>query len=116
MTTKSTRSHKRKSRTAPHLSTEFIPDDRQVRFAQASRLVEEITGEAPHPTIFYRWEKVGLFGVKLRTAYAGGVKRTTRAWIREFFAAVNEAKGLAPTERSARSKQVEDAKAKLANL
>lgn len=116
MTTKTARSQKRKPSPASKPSPEFIPDDRQVRFAQASRFVEEITGEAPHPTIFYRWATVGLFGVKLRTAYAGGVKRTTRAWIREFFAEVNVAKGLAPAERTARAKQVEAAKAKLANL
>jgi hypothetical protein len=31
-----------------------------------------------------------LKGVKLRTAYAGGHKRTCRVWLREFFAAINE--------------------------
>ncbi|MCA9141125.1 MAG: hypothetical protein KDB00_30350 [Planctomycetales bacterium] len=39
----------------------------------------------------HRWASRGLKGVKLRTAYAGGHKRTTEEWLREFFDSVTAA-------------------------
>lgn len=66
--------------------------DRMVRFAGACHIVENLTGERPHVATIHRWAGRGLAGVKLKTVYAGGYRRTTEQWIREFFAAVHEAK------------------------
>ncbi|MDV6031966.1 MAG: DUF1580 domain-containing protein [Phycisphaera sp. RhM] len=57
----------------------------------AARIVEKITGERPHAATLHRWASCGRTGVKLRTAYAGGHRRTTEDWIREFFDAVTQA-------------------------
>ena len=66
--------------------------DRMVRLAGAAHIVEHLTGDRPHVATMHRWATRGLAGVKLRTAYAGGHRRTTEAWIREFFADVTRAK------------------------
>lgn len=68
-----------------------IHPDRMVRLSAAACIVEMITGERPNSSTLYRWAQRGLKGVKLQTAFAGGHRRTTEAWIREFFAAVTEA-------------------------
>ncbi len=70
-----------------------IPNSQQlVRLSAAVMNVEAITGETPHVTTLHRWATRGLAGVKLRTMYAGGYRRTSEEWIREFFEAVSAAK------------------------
>ncbi|QDV45779.1 hypothetical protein Enr13x_56590 [Stieleria neptunia] len=61
---------------------------RMIRVSAAAKVVEKITGERPHVATLHRWASRGLKGVRLRTAYAGGHRRTTEKWIREFFEAV----------------------------
>lgn len=63
---------------------------RMIRVSAAAHVVERITGERPHAATLHRWATRGLKGVKLRTAYAGGHRRTTEQWVREFFEAVTE--------------------------
>ena len=74
-----------------HHKTKSTDPLRMVRLSAASCIVEKITGDKPNPSTLYRWHSRGLKGVKLRTAYAGGHRRTTEQWIREFFDAVTEA-------------------------
>ncbi len=62
------------------------------RLSASTATVEQITGERPHVATMHRWATRGLAGVKLRTIYAGGHRRTTEPWIRDFFAAVTAAK------------------------
>ena len=66
--------------------------DRMVRLAGAAHIVEHLTGDRPHVATLYRWATRGLAGCKLRTCYAGGHRRTTEQWVRQFFADVTEAK------------------------
>lgn len=77
-----------------------ISQSRLVRLSIASGIVEKITGERPHTATLARWASRGLAGCRLRTAYAGGYRRTTENWIREFFDAVTVAKsgGYSSTE------------------
>lgn len=66
--------------------------DRMVRLSKAGMIVAKITGEpAPSPSTIHRWALRGLKGVRLRTAYAGGQRRTTEDWVREFFSEVTAA-------------------------
>jgi hypothetical protein len=56
-----------------------------VRLSQAVDIVEEITGERPDLSTIYRWTSVGIRGARLRIGYAGSAKRTSEAWLLEFF-------------------------------
>ncbi|MEM6277071.1 MAG: DUF1580 domain-containing protein [Pseudomonadota bacterium] len=62
-----------------------------VRLSAAACIVEKITGDRPHAATLHRWASRGLKGVKLKFVYAGGHRRTTEEWVREFFDAVTEA-------------------------
>jgi len=66
-------------------------DDLLVRMSKVPGIVAEITGERVALGSIYRWVQRGLRGQRLRTAYAGGHRRTCRRWLREFFAAVTAA-------------------------
>lgn len=66
--------------------------DQMIRLSAAAGVVEDITGERPHAATLHRWATCGLQGVRLKTAYAGGIRRTTEAWIRTFFRDVTAAK------------------------
>jgi hypothetical protein len=68
-------------------------DEILVRLSAAPRIVRAITGESPSVATIYRWAQRGLRDVRLRTAYAGGHRRTCERWVREFFAAVSAAAG-----------------------
>ncbi len=63
-----------------------------MRLSHAADIVEKITKERPHVATLHRWAQRGVAGVRLRTHYALGAKRTTEQWIREFFDAVDHAK------------------------
>jgi hypothetical protein len=65
--------------------------DLLVRLSATPPIIERITGERPHKSAIYRWAQRGLRGVRLRTAFAGGHRRTCETWIREFFDAVTAA-------------------------
>lgn len=62
------------------------------RLSEAVKLVKEITGEEPHPCTLHRWAKDGISGIRLRTMFACGSRRTTYKWLTDFFEAVAEAK------------------------
>lgn len=64
---------------------------RLLKLSAAGFIVAEITGDRPCRTTMHRWAKHGLKGVKLKTAYAGGSRRTSEKWIKEFFEAVTQA-------------------------
>lgn len=66
-------------------------DETLVRMSAAPGLVAEIRGDRPAIATVYRWRERGLHGVRLRTAFAGGERRTCRKWVQEFFAAVTAA-------------------------
>lgn len=97
-----------------------ITDDLMIRLSTACGVVAEITGERPHPATLHRWERAGLKGIKLRTAFAGGHKRTCRTWILEFFAKINAAESREPVATpgvpTARQSQIEKAKQELAGI
>jgi hypothetical protein len=79
--------------------------DLLVRLSATPPIIERITGERPHKSAIYRWAQRGLRGVRLRTAFAGGHRRTCETWIREFFDAVTVAadgEATAPLATSAR--------------
>ncbi|TWU39145.1 hypothetical protein Q31b_42300 [Novipirellula aureliae] len=86
-----------------------VTDDLRIRFSTAARQIPHITGESVHVSAIHRWATRGLAGVKLRTEYAGGHKRTTMRWIRQFFAEVTAAKTGEPvradTKSSSQSRQ-----------
>ncbi len=94
----------------------MITNPPMVRLSAAAPVVERIRGDRPSSATIYRWAQRGLKGVKLRTAFAGGHRRTTENWIREFFAAVTEAvdgTGIAPPKPVSRSQRVARAEAEL---
>jgi hypothetical protein len=75
-------------------TTTAPPDcmDLMVRFGAATKIVEDkITGDPVSTASIYRWTTRGLYGIKLRTGFAGGHRRTTERWLREFFDAVTAA-------------------------
>jgi hypothetical protein len=62
-----------------------------VKLSKVPAIVEAITGDRPHIATIHRWHLRGCKGVKLQTAFAGGHRRTTEKWVREFFAKVTAA-------------------------
>lgn len=46
-----------------------------------------------HSSTTFRWAKDGVAGVKLKATLIGGRWMTTEAWLQEFHAAVNAARG-----------------------
>lgn len=46
-----------------------------------------------HSSTTFRWNKDGIAGVKLKATLIGGRWMTTEAWLQEFHAAVNAARG-----------------------
>ena len=77
-------------------------DSQLIKLSKVPAIVEEITGDRPHIATIHRWHLRGCKGVKLQTAFAGGHRRTTEAWVRAFFAEVTAAANgtTAPAERS----------------
>lgn len=73
-------------------------DEQLFKLSKVPALVEQLTGDRPHIATIHRWHQRGCRGVKLQTAFAGGHRRTTETWVREFFAGVTAAaNGDAPT-------------------
>ena len=70
---------------------ETHPQSRQVRLSTVPLIIQQRTGDKPHIATVYRWVNEGLRGVKLRTAFVGGHRRTTEAWLDEFFTAISAA-------------------------
>jgi len=66
-------------------------NEQLVKLSRVPAIVEQITGDRPHIATIHRWHLRGCKGVKLQTAFAGGHRRTTETWIREFFNAVTAA-------------------------
>lgn len=66
-------------------------NEQLVKLSKVPAMVEQITGDRPHIATIHRWHLRGCRGVKLQTAFAGGHRRTTETWVREFFAAVTAA-------------------------
>lgn len=64
-----------------------------IRLSEVPNLVEELTGERP-PAVgtVHRWVTAGIAGVRLRTSYVCGCRRTTEQWILDFFDGVDAAK------------------------
>ena len=81
------------------------PSDQLVRLSQAAKIVERITGERPHAGTIYRWASSGIRGERLKIAYAGGFKRTSEDWIRDFFNRVSHAAGIPNPRRVSASKR-----------
>jgi hypothetical protein len=82
--------------------------------SEACREVEAITGQRPHIATVQRWMLRGLAGVRLRTVYAMGCRRTRPSWLAEFFVAVAAAKdGQMPMPSSTRSDAVSRAEREL---
>jgi hypothetical protein len=50
--------------------------------------------DRPSLSILYRWCKIGVAGVKLRTVRVGRKLFTTRDWVRDFIVARSEAVSL----------------------
>ncbi len=88
--------------------TQTSNTEQLVRLSQRARIVEQITGERPHVATIHRWAQRGLKGIRLRTAFAGGHRRTSDRWVREFFQEVTKAAGAdsrsAMSQASARSR------------
>lgn len=70
---------------------QHVPSTRMVRLSEAVAIVESITGDRPHVATIHRWAQRGLKGARLNTAFAGGHRRTTEEWIRQFFAEITKA-------------------------
>ena len=81
-----------------------------MRLSASPAAIERIIGERVHKATPQRWATRGVSGVKLRTIYAGGCRRTTEEWIQEFFDAVTAAKSTSePRSHSNDSKKVSTA-------
>lgn len=94
--------------------TQTEQTDQLVRLSRAPKIVERITGERPHAGTIYRWASRGIRGKRLKTAYAGGHKRTSEVWIREFFDKLNTAAGTDSPSPVAKSKRRDQAISELA--
>jgi hypothetical protein len=66
-------------------------DEKLIKLSKVPPYVEQLTGERPHIATIHRWHLRGCRGVKLQTAFAGGHRRTTEKWVRQFFEAVTAA-------------------------
>lgn len=66
-------------------------NEQLVKLSKVPAIVEQITGDRPHIATIHRWHLRGCKGVKLQTAFAGGHRRTTEKWVRDFFAEVTAA-------------------------
>lgn len=55
-------------------------------------VVAELTGRRAERGALHRWAKRGIRGVCLRTVTVGLSRHSTRRWLIEFFAAVDEAR------------------------
>ena len=64
---------------------------RQIRLSTVPLIIGQRTGDKPHIATVYRWVNQGLRGVKLRTSFVGGHRRTCEAWLDEFFVGIEEA-------------------------
>jgi len=70
---------------------ETHPQSRQVRLSTVPLIIEQRTGDKPPIATVYRWVNEGLRGVKLRTAFVGGHRRTSETWLDEFFSGISAA-------------------------
>ena len=62
--------------------------DQLVLLSSIPKLIEKRTGQRPHISTIHRWVQRGINGVKLRTTFVGGYRRTSQRWLQEFFDAV----------------------------
>jgi hypothetical protein len=83
--------------------------DQLIKLSKVPAIVEEITGDRPHVATIHRWHLRGCKGVKLQTAFAGGHRRTTEMWVREFFDAVTAAANGGALTRSGETPNGSDA-------
>jgi hypothetical protein len=66
-------------------------DDDIVSLAEAARRLPHLRNNRPvHVSTIWRWSVCGLRGIKLETTLCGGVRVTSGAALRRFFAALNE--------------------------
>jgi len=65
---------------------------------EACREFPRADGTPIHISCLYRWARKGVAGQRLRVVHVGGSLRTSRRWLREFGAAVAQAKGYATAE------------------
>lgn len=73
-----------------------VPAESRTRLFPLLRLgptvVEELCGKRPHKLTLLRWAVAGSHGVKLRTTSVGRARYSSRAWLVEFWNAVDEAR------------------------
>ena len=63
--------------------------------SQAARRLPRLRAGRPvHPSTVWRWAMTGLRGIRLETAMIGGVRVTSEAALRRFFAEVGNASQL----------------------
>jgi Protein of unknown function (DUF1580) len=74
--------------------------DQLVPVHKAPPVIDELTGDRPHASAPQRWASKGLVGVRLDTVTVGRRRLTTRRWLIEFFAAVDEARRNRPAPPS----------------
>lgn len=72
---------------------------------KAPALVERLTGRRPHHATLWRWATSGCAGIRLRTVTVGRQRMTSRRWLLDFFAGVDDAR-TRDLERSRRSRHV----------
>ena len=71
-----------------------IADDKRDRlFAlrDGAAVVEELTGKRPHDTALHRWSTKGIAGACLQTVTVGRRRFSTRRWLLNWFATVDQA-------------------------
>ncbi|EMI51933.1 DUF1580 domain-containing protein [Rhodopirellula sallentina] len=62
-----------------------LDNDPSIKLSVACREYKQMTGDTIHVSSMHRWATRGLKGIRLRTEYAGGQRRTKRRWLQEFF-------------------------------
>ena len=67
------------------------PDTKLVPIAKVPAMVENITGTRPNLSTCHRWRQRGIRGVRLKTQFVGGSRKTSELWLRQFFADVTAA-------------------------
>jgi predicted RNase H-like nuclease len=65
--------------------------DRLFPLTDGPTIVEELTGRRLHDTALHRWAKRGIAGLRLQTITVGRRRYSTRRWLLNWCAAVDEA-------------------------
>ena len=68
----------------------LVTQQQYIPFSDVADRVQQLIGHRPHLGTIHRWATKGVKGVKLRSIYACGARRTTEEWIKDFFQSLSD--------------------------